>query len=93
MDYAANSTWQVLSVLAHNLVTSFQIATSTPRLKRSRKRTALFLLRSIHTLRYEFLNKAGILQRPAGRPTLTLANNPVIRGIFTRFIDKLAQAA
>jgi len=93
MDYAANSTWQVLSVLAHNLVTSFQIATSTPRLQRSRKRTALFLLRSIHTLRYEFLNKAGIVQRPAGRPTLTLANNPVIRGIFTRFIDKLAHAA
>lgn len=93
MDYAANSTWQVLSVLAHNLVTSFQIATSTPRLKRSRKRTALFLLKSIHTLRYEFLNKAGIVQRPAGRPTLTLANNSAIRGIFTRFVEKLAHAA
>src|SRR5262249_37446088 len=31
MNYAANSTWQVLSVLAHNLVTGFQIATSAPR--------------------------------------------------------------
>jgi hypothetical protein len=93
MNYAANSTWQVLSVLAYNLVTSFQIATSEPRLKRSGKRTALFLLKSIHTLRYEFLNRAGIVQRPAGRSTLTLADNQATRDVFTRLVDKLAQAA
>ena len=93
MNYAANSTWQVLSILAHNIVTSFQIATSPPRLKRSRKRTAIFLLKSIHTLRYEFLNRAGIVQRPAGRSTLTLANNEATKRIFTRLVDKLAQAA
>ena len=66
LNYAANSTWQVLSVLAQKIVQSFQIATSAPRLKRSRKRTALFLLKSIHTLSYEFINRAGIFQRPAG---------------------------
>ena len=93
MNYAANSTWQVLSVLAHNLMTNFQIATSAPRLKRSRKRTALFLLKSIHTMRYEFLNRAGIVQRPAGRPTLTLSHNTVVKRIFTRLVDKLDQAA
>jgi hypothetical protein len=93
MNYAANSTWQVLSVLAHNVVTSFQIATSAPRLKRSRKRTTLFFLKSIHTLRYEFINRAGIVQRPAGRSTLTLTNNDATRQVFTRLVDKLAQAA
>ena len=93
MNYAANSTWQVLSVLAHNIVTSFQIATSAPRVKRSRKRTALFLLKSVHTLRYEFINRAGVVQRPAGRATLTLAKNEATRKVFMRLVDKLAQAA
>lgn len=93
MNYAANSTWQVLSILAHNLVTSFQIATSAPRRQKSRKRTALFFLKSIHTLRYEFLNRAGIVQRPAGRAFLTLADNEATRETFTRLVDKLAQAA
>jgi hypothetical protein len=93
LDYAANSTWQVLSALAYNLVTSFQIATSAPRLQRSRKRTALFLLKSIHTLRYEFLNKAGIVQRPNGRPTLTLSKNPATKEIVTRLLAKLDRAA
>jgi hypothetical protein len=93
LDYAANSTWQVLSALAYNLVTSFQIATSAPRLKRSRKRATLFRLCSIHTLRYEFLNKAGIVQRPNGRPTLTLSNNEATKAAFTRLVAKLRLAA
>jgi hypothetical protein len=93
MSYAANSAWQVLSVLAYNIVTSFQIATSAPRLKRSRKRSALFLLKNIPSLRYEFLNRAGIVHRPAGRATLTPANNDATRHVFTQLIDKLAQAA
>jgi len=93
LDYAANSTWQILSVLAHNLVTSFQIVISAPRFKTTPKRTTLFLLKSIHTLRYEFLNRAAILQRPAGRSTLTLADNQATRQVFTRIADKLARAA
>jgi hypothetical protein len=56
-------------------------------------RIALFLLKGIRTLRYEFLNRAGILQRPAGRSTLTLANNPNTRANFSRLVDKLAHAA
>src|SRR5439155_26678374 len=51
--FAATSTWQILSVLAHNLITSFQLATQPPPRRRSLKRTALHVLRSIHTLRYE----------------------------------------
>src|SRR3989441_4746523 len=62
--FAANSTWQILSVLAHNLITSFQLATRPQPRRRSLKRTALHVLRSIHTLRYELLGRAAILTRP-----------------------------
>lgn len=92
-SYAANSAWQILSILAHNLVTSFQIAAGAPRRRMNRKRTALYVLKSIHTLRYEFLTRAGIVQRPRGRATLTLSRNLPTRDLFLRLVDRLSPAA
>jgi len=91
-SYAANSTWQILAVLAHNLMTSFQLATDARPRPRSLKRTALYVLKSIHTLRYEFIARAGLLRRPAGRATLTLAHNLPTRSLFERIADRLAAA-
>lgn len=92
-SYAANSAWQILSTLAHNLVVSFQLALGAPRRRRSLKRTALYALKSIHTLRYEFLARAGIVQYPHGRATLTLSRNLLTRGVFQRLAAKLASSA
>jgi hypothetical protein len=93
LSYAANSAWQILSVLAHNLVTSFQIATGAPRRNANRKRSPLFRLKSIQTLRYELFNRAGILQHPNGRATLTLSRNLSTRNRFETLAEKLARAA
>ena len=41
LAYAANSAWQQLVALTHNLLTNFQIDTGAERRRRSRKRTAL----------------------------------------------------
>ena len=41
MAYAANSAWQHLVVLAHNLLTNFQIETGATRRAPTRKRTVL----------------------------------------------------
>lgn len=92
-NYAANSTWQILSTLAYNLVASFQIQTGAPQRKRTRKRTCLFILKSIFTLRYEFLGRAGILQHPHGRPTLTLSRNLPARHLFEKIGARLDRAA
>jgi hypothetical protein len=89
-SYAANSTWQILAVLAHNLMTSFQLATDAQPRRRSLKRTALYVLKSIHTLRYELIARAGLLRRPAGRATLTLAHNLPTRSLFERIAHRLA---
>ncbi len=91
--YAANSTWQILSTLAYNLVASFQIHTGAPRRKKSLKRTCLFRLKNIFTLRYEILSRAGVLQFPAGHPTLTLSANLPTREIFEKLGARLARAA
>jgi hypothetical protein len=91
--FAANSTWQILSTLAYNLVAAFQIHTGAPKRTKSPKRTALFVLKSIFTLRYELLGRAGIVQYPNGRATLTLSQNLPARHLFQQLSAKLAQAA
>ena len=91
-SYAANSTWQILSVLAHNLMTSFQLATDARPRSPGLKRTALFVLKNISTLRYEFIARAGLLRRPSGRATLTLAHSLPTRSLFERIANRLAAA-
>ena len=91
--YAANTAWQKLNILAHNLITSFQITTTATEKPRSLKRTTLFLLRSIATLRFEWLNKAARLLRPSGAPTLRLVENKATRAMIHAIEKKLDEAA
>jgi hypothetical protein len=63
--YAANGTWQILAMLTYNLMVNLQIALGAQRRKMTAKRSPLFELKSIRTLRYELLSRAGILQYPA----------------------------
>jgi Transposase DDE domain group 1 len=91
--YAANSAWQQLVALTHNLLTNFQIDTGAEQRTRSRKHTALHLLQTVQTLRFEVFHRAAILVRPDGRLRLRLMNNAPTRRTFTRIAKGLARAA
>jgi hypothetical protein len=91
--YSANTAWQKLNILAHNLNVSFQLATIARPKPRSLKRTANFLIRSIRTLRFEWLNKAARLLRPGNVATLRLADAPATRRTVEKIEQRLAQAA
>ena len=91
--YAANSAWQQLVALAHNLLTNFQIDTGAEQRTRSRKHTVLHLLRTVQTLRFEVFHRAAILVRPHGRLRLRLMNNAATRRTFTRIEKGLARVA
>ena len=93
MAYAANSAWQQLVILTHNLLTNFQIETGAERRRRTRKHTSLPLLQTIQTLRFVLFNRAALLVRPGGVPTLRLANNAATRGTYTRIESALGRAA
>jgi hypothetical protein len=93
MAYAANSAWQQLVVLTHNLLTNFQIDTGAGRRAPSRKRTVLHRLQSVQTLRFVLFHRAAQLLRPGGTTLLRLTNNPATRETFTRLADALARAA
>lgn len=91
MQYAANSAWQLLSVLAFNLRRSFQLATTARRRAPSRKRRTLFGFETIHTLRALCLQRAGVLVHPQGRATLDVGAAPAIVERFER-LDRLLAA-
>jgi hypothetical protein len=93
MAYAANSAWQQLVVLTHNLLTNFQIETGALRRPASRKRTVLHLLETIQSLRFTFFHRAALLVRPQGALRLRLADNRETRRRYERVARALARAA
>ena len=93
MAYAANSAWQQLVILTHNLLTNFQIETGCERRRRSRKHTVLPALQTIQTLRFTFFHRAAALVRPGGRSVLRLASNAATERHYSRIEETLPCAA
>jgi len=82
--YGANCAWQQLSILAYNVARSFQLDTiATPR-RRSRKRTYAYVVRSMRTLRFLLITRAGRLTRIGGRNVLRLAQNSATEALYAR---------
>lgn len=88
--YGANSAWQQLSILAHNLMRSFQLETLATPKPRSRKRTYAYLLRSMRTLRFLLIVRAGRVTRIAGRQVLRLTHSPATQQLYERVTHALA---
>ena len=88
--YAANSAWQQLSILAHNLIRSFQLDTLAEPKPRSRKRTYAYLFRSMRTLRFLLIARAGRLTRLGGRNVLRLTTNPATETLYGQITHSLA---
>ena len=91
MRYAANSAWQLLSVLAFNLMRGFQTATTAEKRRANSKRRSLFRFETIHTLRYLCLHRAGVIVRPDGYATLDVGSAPAVVDRFKR-LDRLLAA-
>jgi hypothetical protein len=88
--YGANSAWQQLSVLAHNLSRSFQLDTLAIPKPRTRKRTYTYLIRSMRTLRFLLITRAGRLARVSGRHVLRLSHNPATEALYASLDHRLA---
>jgi hypothetical protein len=92
-DYRANTAWQKLNILSHNLMTSMQLATTAAPKSRSKKRTRSFLLRTIRTIRFEWLTQAARLTRTNGVHALRLVDTPKIRETYETISKRLEKAA
>lgn len=72
--YAANSAWQQIVVLAHNLLRAFQVETGAVR-RTNPKSTTSYVFPSIQTVRFLLLNIAGRIVRTDRGPVLRLSRN------------------
>jgi hypothetical protein len=89
--YGANSAWLQLSILAHNLMRSFQLHSTlaTPK-PRSRKRTYSYRIASMKTLRFLLINRAARLARISGRQVLRFSSNSATETLYDQILDRLA---
>lgn len=92
-DLRANTAWQKLNLIAHNINVGFQVEALTRKRSRTHKRTAAFAISGIRTVRFEWLNRAARLVAPAGEQILRLSTNPAVQDSFTRAQEALDQAA
>src|SRR6266478_1873536 len=88
--YAANSAWQQLSILAHNLTIGFQLHTDLAgRKPRSPKRTYAYRLSSMKTLRFTLIHRAARLALVHGRRVLRFSHNPATQLLYDQVVDRL----
>jgi hypothetical protein len=87
--YGANSAWQQLSILGHNLLRSFQLHTLATPKPRTRKRTYAYALQSMRTLRFLLINRAGRLSRINDRQVLRLSENAATETLYTQICHAL----
>ncbi len=92
-DWDANSTWQLIGALTHNLLRQFQITTTASERKNGRKRTYRWVLESLRTFRYEVLNLPAKLARPGGRAELRIAASKDTEERILKILDALPEAA
>jgi hypothetical protein len=87
--YSANSAWQQIVALGHNLLRSFQLQTIALPKPRSRKRTFSFLFQSLKTIRLKLIHQPGRILHPQGRPTLRLSVSQPARHLIQRINQRL----
>jgi hypothetical protein len=92
-DRHANSAWQMLSVLALNLVRSFQIETGARKRPATQKRTYRWVLESLQTLRFELIHHPARFVRPNGHVRLRVSAAPPARKRIQRTLAKIPRAA
>ena len=91
--YGANSAWQQICVLGHNLLRNFQLQTGAAPKPRSRKRTFRFVLQSLRTLRFKLIHQPARLLKPQGYSVLRFSVAPPVQDLIQRINQKLKLAA
>jgi len=91
--YSANSAWQQIMVLGHNLLRNFQLQTVATKKQRSRKRTCAYLLHSLKTIRFKLIHQPARLVKPQGYSVLRFSVAPIAKKLIESIDDKLRAAA
>ena len=91
--YGANSAWQQISILGHNLIRNFQLQTLATQKPRTRKRTYLFFLQSLKTLRFKLIHQPARIVKPQGYCVLRFSVAQPVQTLIQMIDQKLKSAA
>ena len=91
--YGANSAWQQISILGHNLLRNFQLQTLATPKPRSRKRTYRFFLQSLKTIRFKLIHQPARIVKPQGYSVLRFAVAQPVQQLIEMIDQKLKSAA
>lgn len=91
-DYQGNGAHQQISALAYNLVRNFQLDVMNPKVRpKTSKRTNLFEIVSLKSLRFEMITAAGRLLNVSGTQVLRLSQSTMRRKLFEKVQGGLDQ--
>jgi len=82
----ANKAFLLANVFAHNLTRALQVQVGRPGRNLNEKRAPLWIFEQWHTLRKNFIQRAGRLTKPGGVQTLSVADNVKVREYFERYL-------
>lgn len=91
--YGANSAWQQISILGHNLLRNFQLQTLATQKPRSRKRTFRFFLQSLKTIRFKLIHQPARIVKPQGYSVLRFSVAQPVQQLIEMIDQKLKSAA
>jgi hypothetical protein len=90
---SGNQVFLLSAVLAHNLNRDLQMITREPSRDTTPQRSPLWQFERLETLRLKLINRAGRLNQPQGRLTLTMSTNPAVQKELLHYRAKLEEAA
>lgn len=90
---AGNQVFLLSAVLAHNLNRDLQMTARERSRETTPQRSPLWQFERLETLRLKLINRAGRLNQPQGRLTLTMSTNAAVEEELLHYRDKLEEAA
>jgi hypothetical protein len=90
---AGNQVFLLSAVLAHNLNRDLQMISHEPSRNTTPQRSPLWRFERLETLRLKLINRAGRLNQPQGRLTLTMSTNAGVKEELLHYRGKLQEAA
>lgn len=90
---AGNQVFLLAAVFAHNLNRDLQMMTREPSRDTTPQRSPLWQFERLQTVRLKLINRAGRLNQPQGRLTLTMSTNPAVKEELLHYRAKLVKAA
>lgn len=92
-NLAGNQIFLLSAVLAHNLNRDLQMIAFEKDRDTTPQRSPLWRFERLETLRLKLVNRAGRLNQPQGRLTLTMSTNSAVQGELLHYKDALEKAA